>query len=315
MNSGTKRLPKSLRIGGTPLYHGYSTGEAAQPDGVRRINSQCIELETFSNLNKSGAAIFIGMAINTALLTLIFGFSAIGFEKLTMEIITNGVMVSLLWPLIGLLFYLLSGNHRSRGSFVRLHRDTRKLYYSFPGKKHLHILDWDRLEVLAGYVPIITGSINTSRHPLYLIGVDFSLPRPREICIACGNLGLIDGDRSAKSLWSYLQHFMANGPQGLPEPPALPPPMTRRQATFRRFHEWKAALLNSLSSTKGKLWAPIMLPLRVLWLIWDVFPNCLAEYIQYNVPYTTFPKAIEDRCGFTEKRKPVIRVNGQIVDE
>ncbi|WP_256585915.1 MULTISPECIES: hypothetical protein [Pseudomonas] len=32
-----------------------------------------------------------------------------------------------------------------------------------------------------------------------------------------------------------------------------------------------------------------MVPLRLLWLIWDVFPECLAEFIQYNVPYTTFP--------------------------
>ncbi|MOA23761.1 hypothetical protein D3C78_1444030 [compost metagenome] len=57
-----------------------------------------------------------------------------------------------------------------------------------------------------------------------------------------------------------------------------------------------------------------MVPLRVLWLIWDVFPDCLGEFIQYNVPYTTFPRAIDELCGFAEKRKPVIRVNGKIVD-
>ncbi|WP_158259248.1 MULTISPECIES: hypothetical protein [Pseudomonas] len=57
-----------------------------------------------------------------------------------------------------------------------------------------------------------------------------------------------------------------------------------------------------------------MVPLRLLWLIWDVFPEYLTELIQYNVPYTTFPRAIDELCGFAEKRKPVIRVNGKIVD-
>ncbi|MNF11547.1 hypothetical protein D3C77_796790 [compost metagenome] len=57
-----------------------------------------------------------------------------------------------------------------------------------------------------------------------------------------------------------------------------------------------------------------MVPLRVLWLIWDVFPDCLGEFIQHNVPYTSFPKHIDKLCGFAEKRKPVIRVNGKIID-
>jgi hypothetical protein len=40
----------------------------------------------------------------------------------------------------------------------------------------------------------------------------------------------------------------------------------------------------------------------------------LAELIQYNVPYTPFPREIDKLCGFVEKRKPVIRVNGKIID-
>ena len=319
MKTGIKRLPKSLRLGGTPLHHEYLTDEAPQPDGVCRINSQCIELDAFANLNKSGSSHFIGMSIVVAV-----GFSFF-ITFLIRHFTPNFVIDTHKWleiillpwllPLFGLGIYFLSGNHRSRGAFVRIHRGTRKLYFIFPGKKHLHILDWDRLEVLAGYVPIVTGSVNTSRHPLYLIGVDYNLVEPAEICVACGNLGVFDGDRSAKSLWAYLHHFMAFGPQGLPEPPLIPPRMTRRQATLSSFHAWRRALHSSLSSTRGKLWAPIMFPLRLFWLVWDVFPECLAELIQYNVPYTPFPRTVDELCGFAEKRKPVIRVNGQIVDE
>jgi hypothetical protein len=216
---------------------------------------------------------------------------------------------------IAFLFFLLSGAHRSRGAFIRIHRGTRKLYYIFPGKQHLHVLDWDQLEVLAGYIPIVSGSGYATRHPLYLIGVDYGLPEPGEVCVACGNLGVHDGDRSAKSLWEYLQRFMANGPEGLPEPPLLPSRMTRHQATWRHFHEWKQALLKSLTTTRGKLWAPVMLPLRVFWLFFWILPNCLEEFILYHVSYTAFPKAIDELCGFAEKSKPVIRVNGKLIDD
>src|SRR5437868_14527822 len=61
-----KRLPNSLRFGGTRLHHGYTTGQAPQPDGVRRVNEHCIELESFANLTRSGSAIFIGMSTVTA---------------------------------------------------------------------------------------------------------------------------------------------------------------------------------------------------------------------------------------------------------
>jgi hypothetical protein len=207
------------------------------------------------------------------------------------------------WSLVifAFILFLLSRTNRNRGAFIRIHRGTRKLYYIFPGKQHLHILDWDQLEVLAGYIPIVSGSGYATRHPLYLIGVDYGLPEPGEVCVACGNLGVHDGDRSAKSLWEYLQRFMANGPEGLPEPPLLPSRMPRRQATWRHLHEWKQALLNCLTTTRGKLWAPVMLPLRVFWLFFWILPNCLEEFILYHVPYTAFPEAIDELCGFTEQ--------------
>ncbi len=95
----------------------------------------------------------------------------------------------------------------------------------------------------------------------------------------------------------------------------MPSHLTRRQATWRHFHEWKTALRKSLTSTRGKIWAPVVVPIRVFWLFFWILPNCLEEFILYHVPYTPFPKAIDELCGFTEKRKPVICVNGKNVDE
>lgn len=314
-----RRLPKSLRFGGTRLHHGYSTGEAPQPDGVRRINAQCIELETFANLTRSGAAIFIGMSMVSAVAISIFITCAIRYLTPDVVLGVSGWLdvIFLPWFLVifAVIIYFLSGAHRNRGAFIRIHRGTRKLYYTFPGKTHLHVLDWDQLEVLAGYIPIVSGSGYASRHPLYLIGVDYAFPQPGEVCVACGNLGAYVGDRSAKSLWEYLQLFMAHGPHDLPPPPPPLSNMTRQQAAWRHFHEWRAALRTSLATTKGKLWAPVVVPIRVFWLFFWILPNCLEEYILYNVPYTPFPKEIDELCGFAEKRKPIIRVNGKVVDE
>lgn len=310
-----KRLPNNFRFGSTCLSKFHSAGETPLADGVRRITEKCIELETFSNSNKDGATHFIGLSMIVSLVTVLTALSTIGFEKVTRDTVITAFSTSLLPPLLGGIFYLLSGNHRSRGSFIRIHRKTRKVYYIFPGQKDLHILDWDQLEVMAGYIPIISGSINTSRHPLYLVGIDYNMKTPTEICLCCGNLGIGDGDRSAKSLWAYLQHFMAHGPDGLPEPAPLPAPLTRSQATLRHFHEWKNALISSLSTSRGRRWALIRLPMRVFWLFWHIFPQCLAEFIQHNVPYTQFPRAIDELCGFAKKRKTVIRVNGKIIDD
>lgn len=239
-----KHLPKSLRFGSTILHYGYSTGETAEPDGVRRISSQCVELETFANFNQTGSVFFIGMSIVCAVGFSIFITCLVRYltPDFAIDINKQLEIIFLPWLLVifGLVNYFASGAHRSRGAFIRIHRGTRKLYYIFPGKKHLHILDWDRLEILAGYVPIVTGSVNTSRHPLYLIGVDYSLAKPAEVCVACGNLGLFDGDRSAKSLWEYLQRFMDYGPQGLPEPPPASPshePQTGDFTTLSRMEK------------------------------------------------------------------------------
>jgi len=211
---------------------------------------------------------------------------------------------------IAFIFYITSGAHRSRGAFIRIHRGTRKLYFIYPRQKRLHVLDWDQLEALAGYVPIVSASGYASRHPLYLLGVDYSMDPPTEICAACGNLGLFDGDRSAKALWSYLQAFMERGPGGLPKPAPLPPRQSRWQETQQPYRDWYAGLRRSLAKPYGMLKAPLTIPLWLGWLLISAFPDSVEAFIQYNVPYTQFPKEIDRLCGFDEKRRPVIRVNG-----
>lgn len=212
------------------------------------------------------------------------------------------------------IFYFASGAHRNRGAYIRIHRRTRKLYFIYPRQKRLHVLDWDQLEAVAGYVPIVSASGYASRHPLYLFGVDYSMDPPTEICAACGNLGLFDGDRSAKALWSYLQVFMERGPEGLPKPAPLPPRGSRWRETQQPYRDWYAGLRRRLAKPYGMFKAPLTIPLWLGWLLIDAFPDSVEAFIQYNVPYTQFPKEIDRLCGFDEKRRPVIRVNGERID-
>ncbi|WP_218919274.1 hypothetical protein, partial [Burkholderia sp. FL-7-2-10-S1-D7] len=57
----------------------------------------------------------------------------------------------------GVLYLLARGSSgRFRGSFVRLHRGTRKLYVVSPYDEHFTALDWDALQAFAGYVPLVS---------------------------------------------------------------------------------------------------------------------------------------------------------------
>ncbi|WP_443111562.1 DUF6708 domain-containing protein [Burkholderia sp. FERM BP-3421] len=171
------------------------------------------------------------MSVVVFIFAVVLGIFALGpasIEPDTILVMLSGLPVSIGMAFI---FYLASGAHRSRGAFIRIHRGTRKLYFIYPRQKRLHVLDWNHLEAVAGYVPIVSASGYASRHPLYLIGVDHSMDPPTEICAACGNLGLFDGDRSAKSLWSYLQVFMERGLENLPKPAQVPPRRCRWQET------------------------------------------------------------------------------------
>ncbi|AIR89453.1 hypothetical protein LK03_09250 [Pseudomonas cremoricolorata] len=64
----------------------------------------------------------------------------------------------------------------------------------------------------------------------------------------------------------------------------------------------------------GLLKAPITIPLWLGWLLINAYPESFENFIQYNVPYSKFPKEIDKLCGFQDKRKPVIRVNGTRID-
>ncbi|WP_156441319.1 MULTISPECIES: hypothetical protein [unclassified Burkholderia] len=307
MSETVKRLPRNLRLGGTQLYCGQETGVPPRPDGVRRVNAQCVELETYANLTHSSTAGFIGIVFVAAVAITLLMLIVFGWASITHELITSLAFCVCLVVAMAFLFYYASGAHRCRG--------TRKLYFTYPNDlTRLHALDWDQLEVLAGFIPIVSASGYASRHPLYLIGVDHAMDPPTEICAAAGNLGLVDGDRSARALWAYLQAFMAHGPEGLPEPAPLPPRLSRGQATLQPYRDWYTGLRRTLAKPHGKLWTPITIPLWLGWLLINAFPNSVEAWLQYHVPYATFPKEIDELCGFAEKRKPVIRVNGEIIE-
>lgn len=310
MTIEVKRLPRSLRSGGTPLSIDSLASYKPQPDGVRRINDKCVELETYANYTQSGTAGYIGMSV--LVFAIVFASCWLALDPAQVDLETVLIMLSGLPVSTGLafIFYIASGAHRSRGAFIRIHRGTRKLYFVSQPQMRLHALDWDHIEALAGHIPIVSASGYTSRHPLYLIGVDHAMSPPSEICVACGNLGLFDGDRSAKALWSYLQAFMAHGPENLPHPASLPSRLSRKQETFRPYQEWYAGLRRRLAKPYGTFKAPIIIPLWLGWLLISAFPDSVEAFIQYNVPYTQFPKDIDQLCGFDETQWPANGVSG-----
>ena len=297
-------LPKSFRFGGTPLSKYHPPGEVPEPDGVRRVNDRCVELETYANIVQSGYASYVGLAIVVAVVAMVFMVSIIDSEMRTYKNVACIVLVSLLMLPMGFLFYYASGSHRTRGAYIRIHRGTRKLYFVYPRQQKLHVIDWDHLEALAGYVPIKSPTGFTSLHPLYLVGVDYNVEPPTEICAACGNAGVLDGDRSAKALWSYLLVFMERGPEGLPQPAPLPPKLSRREATVQPYREWFAFLRRRLKKEDGWVFAPITIPMSIVGLLFEAFPESVEAFLQYNVPYAQFPKEIDRLCGFDEKRRP-----------
>lgn len=312
--SDTKRLPKSLRFGGTPLYHHRPTGEHPQPDGVRRVNERCVELETYANFTQSGAARHIGLGVVVAIAAIFLKVAILNDEYSSLEDYLSIIWVAPILPAVTTLIYFASGGHRTRGAYVRINRCTQKLYYVFPRDKRLHVIDWAHVEALAGYIPIFSGTINTSRHPLYLLGVDLTMAPPTEICVACGNLGVAVGDRSAKALWAYLQAFMAHGPEGLPEPAPLPPRLTRKQEALQPYREWYAGLRRRIAKPYGLMKAPITIPLSLGGLLIHAIPDSVEAFVQYNVPYAQFPAEIDRLCGFEDPRTQDICVNSEQIE-
>ena len=155
-------------------------------------------------------------------------------------------------------------------------------------------------QTLAGYIPIIGAAGYTSPYPLYLIATDWAQSPPKEICISCGNLGWRDDGDSAQQLWDYLQTFMEHGQSSLPKPPPIPPRLSRKQTFLRFYRNWADKFRRDLATPKGKRWAPLLIPAKILALICIVFPDSLAEFIEYNVPYTSLPREIDALCGFVD---------------
>ncbi len=314
-NDVIQRLPSGLFIGATMLRHGVLTGEkgpinawdVGQMLGIRRLNDQCVELQPADTTgNRQLAAGWIGRA------TLIGGMASI-LMCLSVSIwgknplsVVEWLRFLLLGPLVlslfGFLFYLFSGAWSNRGTFIRVHRGTRKLYYVAPGEDDLITLDWDRLVPMAGYMPTFATGVYTTRHPLFLVGVDRSTTPPRERCLICGNLGWRDEGQTAKQLWDYLQRFMAEGAGSLIAPPPVPPRGTRTQSFTRRLHEWSAELRKELPTAKDRWCSPWRMFCKGFWLVADVFPDALGDWLQYNVPYTRFPKAIDELCDMPSPR-------------
>ncbi|NIF26638.1 hypothetical protein F3J44_09585 [Pantoea sp. Tr-811] len=303
-----KNLPKSLKAGGTILPHALNHHILPLPDGVHRINDTCIELETYSNLTRSGSAMFIGLS---ALLSLIFLVVVAIFVSTDSKVLLIALAWSPLTPCIALAMYFASGAHRCRGAYIRINRITRKLYFIYPNnQKHMHIIDWDKIEAMAGFIPIVSSYGYSSRHPLYLFAIDYRMSPPTEICAACGNLSALDNGRSARALWEYLQRFMSDGIQNLPLPPKRAEKLSRLDSTIQPYREWVKDIQENHSKTRAWLWSPLTIPLAIFLLLFYTYPNSVEAWIQYNVPYVKFPHENDVLCGFAEKRKPVIRVNG-----
>lgn len=308
-----KRLPARFRFGGTTLDKTIDLSSGAQPDGIRRANETCIELDTYGNLTNAHTAGFMGVSIVISML-MSMSYSAVFWND--WEILFAIIAWSPALPCFALAFYLASGAHRCRGTFIRINRITRKIYYTHPKRKSgLLVLDWENIEAIAGLIPVVTPYSYTSRHPLYLVGVDYSTVPPSEVCLACGNSGGFEGKRSAIELWQYINRYMSNGLEGLPAPAPSPALSSRQSSALMPFRQWLADFKAELREPRDWLWAPIIIPLR-LTVHFLCAVSCSSEaWLQYNVPYASFPHDNDVLCGFAKKRKPVIRVNGIKIED
>lgn len=297
-----QKLPAGALLG-AELLSRHRSNEPVSADplhirdelGVQRMNDDCLELGSGGHLVKSiyGSAIGVlfVMGIGASLLTsLMLPGQLSGIDWLLMA----------LAPVFGATFgaLLYAGTRGVRGSFVRVNRETQKVYYVFPRNEQLVTLDWDALQALAGYVPIVGAAGYSSRHPLCLVGIDWTQSPPAEVSVSCGKLGWRDQGASARELWDYVQRFMQDGPRGLPTPPPLPPRMSRKQTFLYGYRQWAKKFREDLATPKGKRWKLVWAPAKVLWLITIVFPDSIGDYLDYTIPDIMFPKQIDQLCGF-----------------
>ncbi len=198
---------------------------------------------------------------------------------------------------IGWVFYKSTRN--SGDGHVRISRKTGKIYYVIPGEWRLVTLDWQEIQPMVANLHVGGGVAGgTVLNPLFLVGVDWTQSPPREASVSCGNLGWRDSGESARQLLSYIQHFMDFGLEGLPMPDRLPPPMSRKDTFLYGYRQWAKKFQEDLSTTRGKRWAVLWAPAKVLWLITMVFPESIAAYLDYTAPEVRFSKEIDLLCGF-----------------
>lgn len=299
-----KKLPSHILGRGSPISRGFSRFRRIDADedyvdegiGIRRINETCLEVYSGGRVLKNA----YGSAIGVLFLFGVFFdvvFLFVFPQPYPIDIWVFFWVAPVAVSAIGGLLYLIT---RSPGSsYVRISRKTRRLYYVIPGEHHLVVLDWEELQPVAGYLPI-TGGVagHTVLHPLFLVDIDWNKKPPQEVAVSCGNFGWRDNGESARELWSYIEHFMERGPQGLPTPPPLLPPMSRKDTFLHGYRRWGKKFCADLSTPKGKRWAVLWAPAKVLWLIAIVFPDSIGAYLDYSVPEVRFPEEIDVICGF-----------------
>jgi hypothetical protein len=305
-----QRLPTSLLIGATrlrrdtPDRHAIpSTPDLIQQElGVRRVSDQCVELALQGNIVRNVYASFIGISLLVGIggvislwrLDTSTGSPPAWGQLLFGFLVTVAIAVAMYYC-----FRNFAG--RFRGSFARLHRGTRKLYVVSPYDEHFTALDWDALQAFAGYVPLASTAGYSDRYPLYLIGIDTERTPPQEICVSCGNMGWRDQGTSARQLWDYLQLFMDEGADALPKPPPVPPRLSRKQTFLRCYRDWATKFRTDLPTAKDWLRKPWLVLGKLIWLVCMIFPDSLAEVIEYNVPYARFPSEIDKLCGLADE--------------
>lgn len=298
--AGVKKLPSYVLSGAKPISRPYSNRFRMKrgPDyvneylGVRRVNETCLEVFPGARTIKSvfssavGVLFLFGVAFGAIILIALPGPYSIDiwFALIFTPFLTTG---------IGGLIYIMARG--SPGSPVRISRKTGKIYYVIPDEFRLVTLDWQEMQPMAGRLSVSGGVF---LNPLFLVGIDWTQSPPREAAISCGNEGLRDNGESACELFSYIHHFMSYGPQGLPMPGPPAPKMSRKDTFLYGYREWAKKYREDLSTPKGKRWAVLWAPAKVLWLITMVFPDSIGAYLDYTVPDVRFPKSIDLLCGF-----------------
>jgi hypothetical protein len=179
-----------------------------------------------------------------------------------------------------------------------LNKNNQKVYFVMAGSQNLITLNWSEIRPMAGYIPHVSRAGYTALYPLFLLGVDWKQNPPKETYAPCGNLGHNDQGRTARELWNYLQCFMDGSatvpPMGLQQIE----PQSRWQAFLSGYREWAQKFREDFSTPEGKRKAWWLVPGKVFWLITMVFPESIGEVLEYGVPYTPFPKEIDEICGF-----------------